>query len=675
METTSRESVQLPKVTARTARRRRLGVARRQPPLAPPGWWLLLIGLLVWAPAVAQVPIPESPVDQQVDSPRSTFVEELTVTSRALDSGAAATGVIDRQTIEDSNARTIAELVREVAGVHLVSFGSRGGSTAAQVRGGDPNFTLVLLDGVPLNNSMDIEGGTFNVASLPVASIERIEIVRGPNSFFFGSSALAGVINIVTRRGQSAEPRVEASIEVGEASLFRATTTASQKSGKVDYFLSATWEEERERIADEAFAQLNLQTNLGFAISDRSSLRVQLRYTDWEADDYPEASGGPRFGSGALRESDNRQFALGASLDLGERRGWRHSLRAWSVEDRAIRSSPAIFPVVPPSDEHRTYSRNGLGWLARRHLSSNLRLDAGLEVEREEADNESVLVLPPFLGGEISGDYRLDRTTPGLFGEMTLSRGNLLIEAGVRADLPEDLSTAWSPRLALAYRVPKRGLVVRSSWSQAFKLPSTFALASPPQLGGNPDLRPEESDGVDLGLDYEWAGGENAAGITLFRNRYKDLIDFDFDVFQNRNLSRVEADGIELYLRWRALPSLRLMADLSFQDVEDPESMRPLLHHPGRLGSLRLEWRATDSILLLFVGRKVGGSYDQQIPVLTRDSVDGYEALDLAATWRCNDQWRIGVRLDNLTDEEYENFIGFPEPRRSARIDLKYTLR
>ena len=174
---------------------------------------------------------PVQPTDKQVASldkaEPPTLNVALTVYGRELDSHPQSVTVIDRRTIEDSGAKTVSELLRYAAGAHLLSGGARGGFNAAQIRGGDPNFTLVLLDGVPLNDSTDTFGGSVNLATLPTAGVEKVEIVRGPMSFFYGSAALSGVINIVPRRGEPGKPTARAEVEAGGASVLRGGASIS----------------------------------------------------------------------------------------------------------------------------------------------------------------------------------------------------------------------------------------------------------------------------------------------------------------------------------------------------------------------------------------------------------------------------------------------------------------
>ena len=147
-------------------------------------------------PALAQTPTPTPDPVAAAD-----IEEQITVSSRAAESATASTEVLDRDRIERSQAHDAAELVRSVAGVHLLGAGGLAGTSHALTRGGDANFTLVLLDGIPLNDATDVQGGAFDLSTLDVDAIDSVEVLRGPHSHFFGSSAVAGAINLVTRDG------------------------------------------------------------------------------------------------------------------------------------------------------------------------------------------------------------------------------------------------------------------------------------------------------------------------------------------------------------------------------------------------------------------------------------------------------------------------------------------
>jgi iron complex outermembrane receptor protein/vitamin B12 transporter len=615
-----------------------------------------------------------APAQSPPSSPLETFYATATVRERPLESATAAVTVIDRAEIEASGARTVAELLRQAPGVDITGNGTRGGFTTAQIRGGDPNFTLVLLDGVPLNDPTYPVGDAFDLEGLPTAAVERIEIVRGPLSAVYGSTGLAGAIHIISREGKPGRLSPEIEVQGGDGGL-RSTNAAlggglgvGGKGGS--WFLSTSWEEEEKRIADERFRQLSVQGSLTLPLGDRKRLLLRTRHADWQGDDYPDASGGPVFGSGELRRSDHGETSLGAELQLGEE--GRHRLTAAFYRHDLDSDSPAVPPQVPASQQRSVFTTGRLGWSSVLRSSRGLQWTGGVDVTRERGENDSVLFLPPFLGGDVSGDYAITRTLPGAYTELVLDRGGLAVELGLRADKPEDVSAQWSPRLGVSWRPGGSGPVrLHASAGRAFKLPSFFALASPPQLGGNPDLKPERSVGGDAGLDLR-LGPSLDAGLTGFWQRYEDLIDFDFATFLHVNRTDVRARGLEATLAWRADDHLTIEANGTWQQVEDLTTHARLRHRPKRIGGARLRWQPIDRLDLQLDAQAVSQSFDEQIPVPDRDTVAGYGLVGLTAAWKVAAGWQLRARLDNLTDRSYETLIGFPGPGRSIRLGLRW---
>jgi vitamin B12 transporter len=607
---------------------------------------------------------------QEAEEPAATFYSTATVRERPLSSATGSVDVLDREAIEASGARTVAELLRFVPGLDVTSGGTRGGLTTAQIRGGDPNFTLVLLDGVPLNDATYQVGDAFNLEGLPAFAVERVEIVRGPLSSFYGSTGLAGVINIVTRHGQSGPQSVEAEAAAGNASLRQANAAVSGSLGAASYYVGGTWEEERERVADERFEQGNVHANLSAPLGD-TQFQLRTRYSSWQGDDYPDASGGPVFGSGELRRSDHDEISVASDLRFGAERE-RHKLAVSLYRHDLDRTSPAIGFAVPASTEATRYTVARAGWSSVLYAAHGLRLSAGADLQREKGENHSLLLLPPDFGGEIAGDYEITRTLPGAYAELIFERGDVVVEAGSRFDAPEDRAFQWSPRLGVSWRPGGGPTRIHASAGRAWKQPSFFALASPPQLGGNPDLEPEKALGGDLGVERDFAAARFEAGVTVFYNRFDDLIDFDFESFTHVNRSRVEARGAELSLGWRPTERLSVHANATWQRVEDVTTHARLRHRPKWVGGARLDWRPSARLDLHLDFQTVSRSFDEQIPVPGRDTVAGYGVAGLAGSWRFAGRWQLRGRIDNLADREYETLIGFPGPGRSLRLGLRY---
>lgn len=612
--------------------------------------------------------------------PVRTFFGTATVQERPIDTATASVTVIDRVTIESLGAETVAEVLRFVPGVEVTTQGARGGITTAQVRGGDPNFTLVLLDGVALNDGTYQVGEVFNFEGLPVSAIERIEIVRGPLSSHYGSSGLAGAIHIITRTARSTvdpsspgDHGLEVELGGGNAEFGRAGLRWAGRGKRGDVFLDLSGQREDGRVADERFEQAHLQGRGRLVLGPGTAVEIAGRWTNWEGDDYPEASGGPRLGSGELRRADNREGSLQAVLHLDGAESMRHRFTVAAYRHELERESPAIGFLVPPSVEDTTFTRTRLGWSTTLDPRPGLQVSAGADVVREMGDNTSTLLLPAFLGGRVTGDYRLTRTTPAAFAELVASRGVWTLELGTRIDWPEDGEVQVSPRLGVRVRAGERGTVLRASVGRAFKLPSFFALASPRALGGNRALAPETTIGADLGVEKTFADGRLDGGLTLFAQRYENLVDFDFATFLHINRGEVEAEGVEMFLRWRPRPAWQIAADATWQQVEDAELGDVLRHRPDWIVGLRVGWRPREGLAAHLDGRWVSGFRDEQIPVPDRSQVDDHLLVGATLQWSLNAALRLRVRAENLLDETYEARIGFPGAGRAVRLAVRWS--
>lgn len=674
---------------------------------------------------------PRAPVSGGAASGQAAlaFQETATVTALPLPSATASVSVLDRQEVERSDARTIGDLMRFVPGVDISTNGTRGGLTTAQLRGGDVK-SMVLLDGVPVDDATYQVGDVYDLEGLPAAAVERIEVVRGPLSSFFGSTGLSGVVNVITRRGRPGPLAGRASIAAGNAALRQGNGSLSGGLGRGAYLLGGGWEEESRRVARESFRQLDLYGNLdqplgpaeapapgagagmeaeknqrtgpgkgaahetgaagetgvgviaagaaGTGMGAAAELRLTGRLSRWHGDDYPEASGGPLFGDGELRRSAHREESLAAEVAFG---GAEHPSR-WTAaiyRHELERTSPAVLAQVPAAVESTSFTRLRAGGAGTLHAGRDSQWSGGLDVDDERGVNHSLLELAFPRGVSLRGDYRAARTSLGAFAEALLQCAtNLTVEVGGRVDRVDGAGarggrTRGSPRLGVSYRPGGGATRLHAAAGTAFKVPSFFALASPRALGGNPDLRPETSAGGDAGLDHHFAGARLDLTASVFYNRFRDLIDFDFKRFLHVNRSAVEARGAELALAWH--PTERLGAGLAatFQDVRDLTAPAPLLHRPRWVGGGHVDWQPSAALRLRLDSQAVSRSLDHELPVPDRTSVAGYQAIGAGATWQLADRWQLRGRLDNLAGRRYQVLVGFPGAGRAIRLGLQYT--
>jgi len=628
----------------------------------------LLLGLLL-AASVA-VAANDTSVGEEKES---SFYETATVRARPVSAATASVTVMDRETIESLDVASVAELMRFVPGVDVAGTGPRAGSATAQIRGGDPNYTYILIDGVPLNDITDQVGGAVNLSSLSTAHVERIEVVRGPLSSFFGSTGLAGAINIITRRGESDAHELSFDVSGGDDSVLLGSVGMSQGSDDKDYFIGAFWQQQEDAIdafdARDDYEQLGVQGNTRLQLGQESEMRLTGRYATWDTDDYPEASGGPRLGDGEIRRSEHDEVSAGMQLSIGPSER-RHKIHTTVYRHELKRESPFIFnpqdpfSSVPDSIEDTTFTTWQIGWTAPQLELGSGRLNIGVDARLEDGESNSV-----FPGVPLDVSYDIDRTSGGLFAEYLIERGRIVYELGARVDVPEGFDTEVNPRFGVAYRLPNDATRLRASAGRAFKLPSFFALAVP--VFGNPDLGPETVLGVDAGVEHTFASADLTIEVGVFFNRFEDLVDFDGTLFTHVNVPEVDSRGEELSIRWLAGERLFIQANATHQDFDDNAANDPVTHRPEWVGAAQVTWKIGRRTRWNVDGQWVSEVFDFQVPVVT-DTTPGYQLYGTTVTVEVGQNWDVHARVDNLADKEYEPFIGFPGPDRGFRVGLRY---
>ncbi|MCP3980976.1 MAG: TonB-dependent receptor, partial [bacterium] len=556
--------------------------------------------------------------------------------------------------------------------VDVVAAGGRAGLAYAHIRGGDPDFTVVMLDGVPLNDATDQLGGAVNLNTLPADTVERIEVVRGPLSAVYGATGLAGAINIITRRGTTDAPALSASLETGDADLIHGAFSISRGGEDRDFFVGVTWDEEEGRVGDESFEQFALQGNGSIPLGDNASLRLSGRVSTWDTLDYPEASGGPEADT-ELRDSEHTEVSLAGDLRIGGGRR-DHALYLRVLRHDTERTTPGFAPGagVLEQVEDQTYVNATLGWSVPLIERSERRLIVGAELGWEDGENDAT-----FGGGPVP--FELDRKTVGAFVEFVSQSGPLQWEVAARLDDPEDEDLFFSPRASLAYRPGDGRTTLRASAGRAFDLPSFFALATP--LGGNPELESEIALGGDLGVAHTFLDGMFDASLELFYVTYDELIDFLLPPevppenigFVNRD--EVTTQGAELQVTCKPHPRFEVAANVTYQDTEIEGTDEKLRQRPEWIGGLRIHWRPIDALSWQVDAQGVSEMADASLVITDRFETEGFEIFGSALSYDIARQWQLRARVDNILDEEYETFIGFPGPGRSYRVGLRFHTR
>ena len=582
----------------------------------------------------------------------------------------ASVTVITQEEIELSKASNIVELFREVPFVHISQTGASGGLSTATIRGGDPNFTLIMVDGIPLNDPTNILGGSFDLSSLSLDNVERIEIVRGPLSSLYGSEAMSGVINIISKRG-TAKPILHLDANYGSFHSRRANVYTSGKTGVLRFSGGASYADLDEQVELDSFSLGSAALAVEAQIAPESLFTITARYYSKQTSGFPENGGGPIFS--ILRDpkkTDGNQLALGLNYLQSLKEWWRFKIDFDYTNHEEDASSPAVLNSIPPDFNtslpsivsHTTFDRTririGSQW-ERKELFASLSLDY-----KGEDGSSSSLIAESFPSA-----FTLDRATVGASGELGFTGKTFCLSAGLRRDDPEGFSAEWSPRFGGSYLFTKPETRLRTTWGEGFKLPSFFALADPNV--GNPLLRPEQSRGFDVGVEQQYRGF--SFSLAYFHNSFRDLIDFSAEEFQLVNRSVAITQGAEFEAGFARSGVFSVTAYVAYLNADLQGTDEPLRDRPKWSGGIEGSWQPRAGTSLHANVLVVGDRFDFQIPVPEMNIAGSYTNVNLAFSQDISRDLKAYVRLDNLLDNDFQEFVGFPNPGFSIRAGLRYS--
>jgi vitamin B12 transporter len=606
-------------------------------------------------------------------------LEPVVVTASALpqrpeDTSASVT-TIGKDEIRRMQANRVAEVLSQIPGLHVDEMGSRGGISSVYIRGGDPNFTLIMIDGIPINDPMNPRGGSVDLSNLMPEHIDRIEIVRGPMSSLYGSDAMAGAINIITRRGK-AETSYDFLAEGGSFGYVRGVLGTSGTLQRTKYAALFSFNRTDEQVKKDRFNTGSVAVNLDLLESKNLSLRLTNQYTKTATRAFPEGSGGPRLA--ILRDTEEREtheVVTGIHLSLRGNHRWQQELtsglfyRTQAVDSPGVQVTNAVFQI-PPATFDTNYARYQFLWKHLFQVASNWSLAAGTQLTYENGVREGLQKLTA-LGApdDLRSNFAISRFTPAVIFETNIAPAkDVRITTGFRLDVPESARSEFSPKLGLLYR-PYSTTELRLNVGRGFKLPSFNALGDP--LIGNRNLKPETSIGADLGIEQGLFKNQHTVGITYFYNRFSDLIDLDPDlaqqgVFRLVNLSTVETQGIESNVKIRATDSLRMKGYFTYLHSDIKGTDQPLRNRPKFSGGVVFDSEWFEQLLLRLDVNLVGKKFDLQVPT-RRNTTAGYARANLTITYAPTKTWRLFGVVENLTNTSYEDYIGFRRPGVAVR--------
>ena len=551
--------------------------------------------------------------------------------------------VITRDEILATQQRLVADVLRAETGVDIVRSGQPGGNTSLFLRGANSSHTLVLVDGIRVNNGFN---NAFDFSQLAVDNIQQIEILRGPQSTLYGSEALGGVINIVTKRAEG-PPTGSVQGEYGSFNTWLTRGSFAVREGKVSISADASYAaSDGDRINSDSDA-LNLSAHAGYDFCSKFRASVLATYLKSDA-------GAPndRFTDDPNDRYKNENWLVGLTLEADPTPWWNSKLVLSHARERGTFLQPPPNPPFMFGD----YASETVAY----------RDQADFQNIFTPADGHKILVGGTF--EDASADYTdnynaFDRSvdTRSAYAQYEFSpHARVTLTAGGRVDDSDAFGTHGTYRFGSRYTVPRTETILRANVGTGFRAPSIAQLYYP--FYSNPDLKPEESLGWDVGFEQPLAKEKLRVGATFFHNDFDDLI--APSGFTIKNVSRARTLGIETFVRWMPLTNLTLRAAYTWLDAEDLTTGDRLMRRPEHRGNFSANYAflpgLTANLNLAVIGERPDSYFDNTTFATTKVRVPGYTKLDLALRWQATKHLEVYARAENLLDEDYEEIFGFP---------------
>jgi vitamin B12 transporter len=609
-------------------------------------------------------------------------LEDLVVTATrsatAVDEVGSSVTVVTAEEMEQRQQRTVLEVLRAVPALDVVQSGGPGGSTAVFLRGAPSQYTLVMVDGVVMNDPSNTSR-SFDFFDLSTDGVERVEILRGPQSTLYGSDAMAGVINIITRRG-AGRPQGYLSLEGGSFTTLRERLGFSGGTDLLHYNVAVSRQDtsgistaartDGNREAD-GFHTTSVATRLGVTPNKQFEVESIVRFSDSRTE-LDNGGGAGQDDPNNVARSQQLFLRSEARLSLFDDL-WQQKLGiSFTNLERTYRNDTDVNHPVDLS--RSTYHGRTLvfDWQHTLALHKAMTLTLGVETREERAESdyyEESMWGPsgstfPARSARTSGFYFQDRISLWDAWFTTL---------GVRVDHHSRFGTEATWRATTSYLVKQTATRLRGSYGTGFKAPSLYQLYEPTY--GDQGLSPEKSRGWDVGLEQALFDGHLELSASWFANDFKDMIDFDSSAYRYGNIARAESSGAELTATVRPTDDLTLRAGYTYTRTEDKSDGEELLRRPKHKVSgdvsYRFNGQGTVTVAMIYVGSRDDRFFDPVTYTSERVKLGGYLLVNLAAAYQLNPWLQLHGRIDNLLDRDYEAVKGYGTPGIAAYGGVK----
>lgn len=628
------------------------------------------------------------PVHSQTPPARTGNELEINITANRTPTAIQRTGsaitVISGDDIRKTSGGSLVDALRYVPGLDITETGGPGGTTVVRLRGANAGQTLVLIDGVRVNDPSGASG-EFDFSSLAPGLIDRIEVLRGPQSALYGSDAMGGVINIITKRGRGPF-KTYAQIEGGSYGTLTGNAGAYGKKGAWDYALAVS------AFRTDGFSRYGYRVGRVESVLGKLEKDAVNRYGTYGRIGYAPGNGF-RFEIGSMATFTRAEYDAGfgtfpdtpsranslfhssfakAELDTLDGR-LKHSLQIYSSRvKRNYRDISFGATQLPADTFFNKYdyigTRTGTEYQGTWQLDRFGSLIFGGRYEREMIDSYSEAITP--FPAPRTKDVGKGQDTRSAFALWQLPIGERLdVSLGGRVDDVVNTVTFKTWRATAAYRIHETGTKLRASIGTGGKAPTLYQLYAP--FFGTATLQPERSFGGDIGIDQSLFNGRLHLSASVFANRFNNLIDFDFGTFTYQNIARAETSGVEIAADAILWPEyVTLKGSYTFLRAKDRDTGLTLARRPEHTGKIGLaitpreNWTIEPSVTLVSSRYSSTNQTQRLAP---------YARLDTLLNYRVNANMDVYLRGENLTNARYQEVANYGTTGRAVYAGMKTT--
>lgn len=608
--------------------------------------------------------------------------EELVITAARIETPvkqvASTLTVLTGQELENTHQMMLAEPLKTTPGIQVVRTGPIGQTTDFYIRGAKTAQSLVMIDGIEMNDPMSIGRG-FDFANLMITDIDRVEIIRGANSPLYGSDAMGGVINIITKKG---EPGTHAylSAEAGSNNTFFEKVGVSGSEGMVNFLFSgarldtdgiSAAGKKYGNTEKDGYYNTTVATKIGVTPNEMLNFDFFVRYVDDKAD---VDNFGGAFGDDPNHTVESERYFTRAKADVSLFDGvWEQTLGV-SFTDQTRKDINPVDASHPTDWAKSRFDGRMLkfDWQNNVKLTETNTLTLGVETEEEKGKNDDASYSGMYGPSSSKLDWKKVRTNSFYAQDFWRIEDSFFIAAGLRYDDHDEFGGETTFRIAPAYVINSTGTKIKGTYATGFKAPSIYQLYS---SYGNENLKEETSKSWDIGLEQEFM--ENStAGITYFHNEFEDMIDYDYSTYTYNNIAKATTKGVEVYVTFKPTDSLTIKPNYTYLDAKDDSTGDDLLRRAKHTFGFYADWafcsKGNINLTVVYVGKR--DDLDFNTYPSTKVELKDYTLVNIAATYNVSENLQFYGRIDNILDEEYEEVVGYGTLGAAGYFGLKLSI-